>query len=89
MRRALIPLLISLLAIACVARDARAGWKPVAERWWVQELGGKPCGRMVERLEEGDGDDAGRVRTSSRVELRFRRAGQETRVELESVFVET
>jgi hypothetical protein len=44
---------------------------------------------MVERLEEGDGDDAGRVRTSSRVELRFRRAGQETRVELESVFVET
>jgi hypothetical protein len=29
------------------------------------------------------------VRTSSRVELRFRRAGQETRVELESVFVET
>ena len=89
MRRALIPLLISLLAIACVARDARAGWKTVAERWWVQELGGKPCGRMVERLEEGDGDDAGRVRTSSRVELRFRRAGQETRVELESVFVET
>jgi hypothetical protein len=89
MRRALIPLLISLLAIACVARDARAGWKTVEERWWVQELGGKPCGRMVERLEEGDGDDAGRVRTSSRVELRFRRAGQETRVELESVFVET
>ena len=89
MRRALVPLLISLLAIACVARDARAGWKTVEERWWVQELGGKPCGRMVERLEEGDGDDAGRVRTSSRVELRFRRAGQETRVELESVFVET
>ena len=89
MRRALIPLLISLLAIACVERDARAGWKTVEERWWVQELGGKPCGRMVERLEEGDGDDAGRVRTSSRVELRFRRAGQETRVELESVFVET
>jgi len=89
MRRALIPLLISLLAIACVARDARAGWKTVEERWWVQELGGKPCGRMVERLEEGDGDDAGRVRTSSRVELRFRRAGQETRVELESAFVET
>ncbi|MCX5650457.1 MAG: transglutaminase family protein [Planctomycetota bacterium] len=89
MRRAFIALLIAPLAIACGARDAWAGWRTVEERWWVQELGAKPCGRMVERVEEGDGDDAGRVRTSSRVELRFRRAGQETRVELESVFVET
>ncbi|MEY3142393.1 MAG: hypothetical protein RLY21_886 [Planctomycetota bacterium] len=89
MRRAFIALVVAALALAGGARDARAGWKTVDERWWVQELGGKPCGRMVERVEEGDGDDAGRVRTSSRVELRFRRAGQETRVELESVFVET
>jgi transglutaminase-like putative cysteine protease len=88
-RRAVIALLVAALAIAGGARGAWAGWKTVEERWWVQELGGKPCGRMVERVEEGDGDDAGRVRTSSRVELRFRRAGQETRVELESVFVET
>lgn len=88
-RRAVIALAVALLAVACGARGAWAGWKTVDERWWVQELGGKPCGRMVERVEEGDGDDAGRVRTTSRVELRFRRAGQETRVELETVFVET
>lgn len=88
-RRAVIALLVAALAIAGGGRGAWAGWKTIDERWWVQELGGKPCGRMVERIEEGDGDDAGRVRTTSRVELRFRRAGQETRVELESVFVET
>ena len=88
-RRTAIALFAAALALACATRDAWAGWKTVEERWWVQELGGKPCGRMVERVEEGDGDDAGRVRTSSRVELRFRRAGQETRVELESAFVET
>ncbi len=88
-RRAAIALFVAAFALLCGARGAWAGWKTVEERWWVQELGGKPCGRMVERIEEGDGDDAGRVRTSSRVELRFRRAGQETRVELETVFVET
>lgn len=89
MRRASIALASVVVALGCVASRACAAWRTVEERWFVQELSGKPCGRAHERVEEGEGDDAGRVRSTSRVELRFRRAGQETRVELESVFVET
>lgn len=88
-RRTAIAWMLAAAALACGARDAWAGWKIVEERWSVQELGGKPCGRSYERVEEGDGEDAGRLRTSSRIELRFRRMSQETRVEIESSFTET
>jgi hypothetical protein len=88
-RRAFIARVAAALAFTLAARGASADWKAVEERWSVQELGGKPCGRSFERVEEGDGADAGRVRTTSRVELRFRRAGQETRVELETAFIES
>ncbi|MFZ9913869.1 MAG: transglutaminase-like domain-containing protein [Phycisphaerales bacterium] len=76
---------ILLAVVAACACVARADWKTVEERWSVQELGGRPCGRSYDRVDE-DGD---LVRTVSRVEMRFRRLSQETRVELESEFVET
>lgn len=80
---------IALAAVAVLAGAARAEWKAVEERWSVQELGGRPCGRSYERVDEGSAEHAGLVRTVSRVEMRFRRLSQETRVELESTFVET
>lgn len=80
---------ILLAAVAALAGAAHAEWKAVEERWSVQELGGRPCGRSYERVDEGSAEHAGLVRTVSRVEMRFRRLSQETRVELESTFVET
>lgn len=74
-----------LAACAACARSARADWTLVEERHYAQSLAGRPCGRSSERVEaEGD-----LVRTRATLELRFRRLGEETRVDLASTFVET
>ncbi len=73
--------LVPLLAAGAVSAD----WRVVEVRHYAQSLAGRPCGRSSETIEE-DGD---LVRTRSRLELRFRRLGEETRVDLASTFVET
>lgn len=70
-----------LLALA----PAHADWTLVEEHFYALSLAGKPCGRTSERVEK-DGD---RVRTSSRIEMRFTRIGQETTIDLSSEFIET
>ena len=81
---------VAVLALAALASGfARADWTLVEERFYTLTLAGEPCGRSVERVEkEGEGAD-GRFRTTGRIEMRFRRSGQETRIELASAFVET
>ena len=64
---------------------ARADWTLVEERFYALSLAGNPCGRSTERVER-DGD---RLRTVSRIEMRFSRLGQETAIDLSSEFVET
>ncbi|MFM1822728.1 MAG: hypothetical protein RI967_994 [Planctomycetota bacterium] len=78
---------VAACALACVAlaRTASADWTLVEERHFAQSLAGKPCGRSSERI-EADGE---LVRTRGTLELRFRRLGEETRVDLASTFVET
>ena len=66
------------------ARAARVEWELVEETFHALTLGGHPCGRSCERIERA-GD---RFRTSSTIEMRFVRLGQETRIELASEFVE-
>lgn len=76
---------LALAACLLDARTALADWKLVEERFYALSLGGSPCGRSQERVEE-DGD---RIRTSGRIELRFMRMGEETAIELSSEFIET
>lgn len=72
-------------ASTATARPAFADWTLVEERHFAQSLAGKPCGRSTETVEtEGE-----LVRTRGTLELRFRRLGEETRVDLASTFVET
>ena len=75
---------VAVLALA-VAAAARADWTLVEERFYALSLAGNPCGRSTERVER-DGD---RLRTVSRIEMRFSRLGQETAIDLSSEFVET
>ena len=75
--------LVAAIALAFAA-SARAEWTLVEERFYTLALAGNPCGRSTERIEK-DGD---RVRSSSRIEMRFARLGQETTIDLTSEFVE-
>ncbi|MBI1303558.1 MAG: hypothetical protein GC172_07195 [Phycisphaera sp.] len=90
-RRRALSLLASVAMIAlCVAgavapRAAYADWALVEERFYALTLAGKPCGRSHEKLER----DGARLRTTSRIELRFTRLGEDTAVDLESAFIET
>jgi len=72
-----------------IAGIARADWTLVEERYFTLTLAGKPCGRSHEAHEKGVGSDEGRVRTRTRLEMRFRRLGTETVIDLASDFVET
>lgn len=76
---------VAALASLLAAGGARADWTLVEEHFYALSLAGKPCGRSSERVER-DGD---RVRTSSRIEMRFKRIGQETTIDLTSEFIET
>ena len=64
---------------------ACAEWTLVEEHFYALSLANSPCGRSSERVEI-DGD---RVRTIGRLEMRFRRAGQETVIDLSSEFIES
>ncbi len=64
---------------------AHAEWTLVEEHFYALSLANNPCGRSSERVEI-DGD---RVRTVGRMEMRFRRAGQETVIDLSSEFIES
>ena len=75
---------VALLALVFAA-VARADWTLVEERFYALSLAGSPCGRSSERVER----DGGRLRTTSRIEMRFSRLGQETAIDLSSEFVET
>ncbi|MFM7260693.1 MAG: transglutaminase-like domain-containing protein [bacterium] len=76
--------------VACTeAGLARADWTLVEERYFTLTLAGKPCGRSHEAFEKGIGSDEGRVRTRTKLEMRFRRLGTETVIDLASDFVET
>jgi len=78
--------MIALCAAGAVApRAAHADWTLVEERFYALTLAGKPCGRSHEKLER----DGARLRTTSRIELRFTRLGEETSVDLEGAFIET
>lgn len=82
-----------LAALACAAASvARADWTLVEEHFYTLTLAGHPCGRSSERIER-DAPPAtgqqGRYRTVSRIEMRFSRLGQETRIDLASEFVES
>lgn len=63
---------------------ARADWTLVEERFYALSLADHPCGRSTERVER----DGERIRTVSRIELRFVRLGQQTTVDLRSEFIE-
>ena len=76
--------LVAAIAIA-LAASARAEWTLVEERFYTLALAGNPCGRSTERIEK-DGD---RVRSSSRIEMRFVRLGQETAIDLATEFIES
>jgi len=75
--------LAAAIALAFAA-SARAEWTLVEERFYTLALAGNPCGRSTERIEK-DGD---RVRSTSRIEMRFARLGQETTIDLTSEFIE-
>ena len=62
-----------------------ADWALVEEHYYALALGGHPCGRSLERVEK----DGERLRTISRIEMRFSRLGQETAIELSSEFIES
>ena len=74
----------ALIAL-CVNVVACAEWTLVEEQFYTLSLANIPCGRSSERVEI-DGD---RVRTIGRIEMRFRRAGQETVIDLSSEFIES
>lgn len=76
---------IAVAVSLAAGRAARADWALVEEHFYALSLAGKPCGRSSERVEK-DGD---RLRTSSRIEMRFTRIGQETSIDLSSEFIET
>jgi hypothetical protein len=73
---------VSAVGIAC---SAYADWTIVEERYYTLTLAGKPCGRSFEVVER-DGD---RVQTRSRLEMRFKRLGEETVLDFANTFVET
>jgi transglutaminase-like putative cysteine protease len=75
--------LVAAIALAFAA-SARAEWTLVEERFYTLALAGNACGRSTERIEK-DGD---RVRSTSRIEMRFARLGQETTIDLTSEFIE-
>jgi len=68
-----------------IARSAHGEWTIVEERYYTLTLAGKPCGRSIEVVEK-DGD---RVQTRSRLEMRFKRLGEETVIDFANTFVET
>jgi transglutaminase-like putative cysteine protease len=72
-------------AAFAAAAIARADWSPVEERFYTLSLAGKPCGRSTEIVER----DGERLRTRSRIEMRFQRLGTETVVDLATEFVES
>lgn len=75
------------LLVACalaVAAAARAEWTLVEERFYTLSLAGNPCGRSSERVEK----DGERFRSTSRIEMRFARLGQETTIDLVTEFIE-
>ena len=74
----------ALCAFACTA-FAHAEWSLVEERFYALTLAGKPCGRSTERVEK----ELDRLRTVSRIEMRFMRLGEETTIDLSSVFIES
>ncbi|MDI9402685.1 MAG: transglutaminase domain-containing protein [Limnohabitans sp.] len=80
---------VAFLAALCAAVDARADWSMIEERWFALSLAGEPCGRSMERVEQDGLGDQARFRTTSRIEMRFVRLGQETRVDLAVAFVES
>ncbi len=75
---------IALIALGVTGSTA-AEWTLVEERFYTLALAGKPCGRSLEVVER-DGD---RVRTRSRLEMRFQRLGEETVIDFANTFVET
>lgn len=79
----------AFLAALFLVWSVRADWTTVEERWFALSLAGEPCGRSMERVEQDGVGDAARFRTTSRIEMRFVRLGQETRVDLAVAFVET
>ncbi len=92
-------LLVTLLlgALTSLSQEACADWKLVEEHYYSLTLGGHPCGYSHERVEQdevsaatdGTVKQGARIRTSSRIAMRFVRLGQETTVELASEFVES
>lgn len=74
-------------AVSCTVTCAVscADWALVEEHYYALALGGHPCGRSLERVEK----DGERLRTISRIEMRFSRLGQETAIELSSEFIES
>jgi transglutaminase-like putative cysteine protease len=83
--RVMLRMLVACALQLAAAAAARADWALVEEHFHALSLAGHPCGRSHERVER-DGD---RVRTLSRIEMRFARLGQETVIDLSSEFVET
>jgi transglutaminase-like putative cysteine protease len=67
------------------ASSERADWTLVEEHFHALSLAGHPCGRTHERVERS----GERVRTVSRIEMRFTRLGEETVIDLTSTFVES
>lgn len=84
-RAAVVARLVAVVVMLALAAGVRADWTLVDERHFAVSLGGRPCGRSVERVER----DGELVRTTSELEMRFLRAGQRTDVGLSSQFVET
>ena len=76
---------VSVVSCTVSCAVACADWALVEEHYYALALGGHPCGRSLERVEK----DGERLRTISRIEMRFSRLGQETAIELSSEFIES
>ena len=74
-----------IASVLAFASGALADWTVVEERFYALTLAGEPCGRSSERIER----DGTKLRTTSRIEMRFTRLGQETVIDLASGFTET
>ena len=78
------PRIVGAAFVLALAASARAEWTVLERHHYALSLAGHPCGRTEERVEK----NGERIRTVSRIEMRFARLGQETIIDLSTEFVE-
>ena len=83
--------LLSALLVMLVAVDANAqAWERLSERWYTLSLSGAPCGLSHELVERrGREDGSTEFRSIGEIEMRFRRLGEVTEIQLRSEFIES